>query len=524
MSLACAGLNVYLMKLTLSAFIPDQAGFAYVSFFLLCIMLLAVRMLSEISLTRLTQDNVYKLRVHFAEQIASMAQRSLEIAGPTGIISAIVDDVGSISIVGGMLPSCAMSLCIVVGVLIYLVTISWNVFVLVCIVMVVGTVSYQLVAKTAHPSVALARQAQQDVLSDITMLLGGSKELRLNPEKQEELLRDLRNDAERNRSAGYRAAKLYSFAGNWAGSTYFLLMGLLLMLPASGRFGITRTAAITAFMGVLFMKGALETVIGTLPTLKRAGVAVEHIRQLGLRLERGLDTASIKTKSQNNRFERIILRDISYIYETVEGATPFCIGPVSLEIRRGEIIFLAGGNGAGKTSLLKLLTGLYVPAGGLILKDGKEITPGNLGEYRQLFAAVFQDFFLLKKNRRLAAPQVRECAHAYIAEFGLSGKASIEEAALSFGELSRGQQKRMALLLLLLEESPVYIFDEWAADQDPQFKAYFYMEILPRLKREGKTIVAVTHDDRYYHIADRLIVLREGFLTEDKRHQYAHTD
>ena len=55
-----------------------------------------------------------------------------------------------------------------------------------------------------------------------------------------------------------------------------------------------------------------------------------------------------------------------------------------------------------------------------------------------------------------------------------------------------------------------YDFDEWAADQDPEFRRYFYDVLLPGLKAEGRTLIVVTHDDRYFHVADQVVFMEEG--------------
>jgi putative ATP-binding cassette transporter len=69
-----------------------------------------------------------------------------------------------------------------------------------------------------------------------------------------------------------------------------------------------------------------------------------------------------------------------------------------------------------------------------------------------------------------------------------------------------------------LEDRPVYLFDEWAADQDPLFKEMFYREFLPELKSRGKTVIVITHDDRYFPVADRIIKLENGQVTTFTAH------
>ena len=82
------------------------------------------------------------------------------------------------------------------------------------------------------------------------------------------------------------------------------------------------------------------------------------------------------------------------------------------------------------------------------------------------------------------------------------------------GEPSPTQEEINALLLALAEQREVMLFDEWAADQDPQFRRIFYQVLLPRLKEMGKTVIAISHDDHYFSLADRLLEMRRGRLTE----------
>jgi putative pyoverdin transport system ATP-binding/permease protein len=260
------------------------------------------------------------------------------------------------------------------------------------------------------------------------------------------------------------------------------------------------------------MKGATEAIVGILPLLQRASVAVDHMREVGVRFDANRDVGEPWSVSKMGPFEYVRLSEIAFEYDAVNGEKPFRLGPISLDIHCGEIILFHGGNGSGKTSFLKLLCGLYVPAQGFIVVDGKTIGTEERNSYRQMFSGVFQDFFLLKKAPVLWNPDVRERAQAYLHEFGLGEQVRIVEEEFVCRQLSRGQQKRLALILAIIEDKPIYIFDEWAADQDSNFRAYFYDVILPRLKTERKTVVAVTHDDIYFRSADRVILLRDGII------------
>ncbi len=109
-----------------------------------------------------------------------------------------------------------------------------------------------------------------------------------------------------------------------------------------------------------------------------------------------------------------------------------------------------------------------------------------------------------------------ENANRYLERLEIAHKVSIRDGAFSTTDLSTGQRKRLALLNAWLEERPVLVFDEWAADQDPVFRRVFYTELLPELKALGKTIIVISHDDRYFAIADQLIRMQAGRVVSEK--------
>lgn len=103
-----------------------------------------------------------------------------------------------------------------------------------------------------------------------------------------------------------------------------------------------------------------------------------------------------------------------------------------------------------------------------------------------------------------------ESAEVYLKRLEIAHKVSIRDGSFTTTDLSTGQRKRLALINAWLEERPVLVFDEWAADQDPTFRRIFYTELLPELKRLGKTIIVISHDDRYFDVADRLVRMAAG--------------
>jgi len=209
------------------------------------------------------------------------------------------------------------------------------------------------------------------------------------------------------------------------------------------------------------------------------------------------------------------LSGIQHAYRRENEEAEFSLGPIDLSIRSGELVFITGGNGSGKTTLAKLLVGLYIPQQGEIRLDGQPITDERRDDYRQLFSVVFSDFYLFENLLGLSDFNIDTRAQDYLVKLELDRSVEIKDRTLSTLDLSQGQRKRLALLTAYLEDRPIYLFDEWAADQDPQFKEIFYFELLGRLKAAGKTAIVISHDDRYYHVADRVIKLNYGLIEFD---------
>jgi putative pyoverdin transport system ATP-binding/permease protein len=240
---------------------------------------------------------------------------------------------------------------------------------------------------------------------------------------------------------------------------------------------------------------------------------MQKIQGLGLALgaggreEAGLDGVIPRSWSE------IRLVAVQHHYESEAGEHGFELGPVDLSFDRGEVVYLTGGNGSGKTTFVKLLTGLYAPAAGYIHVDQTVIDDANRLAYRQLFSSVFSDFQLFDRPWGLDPARVAAVRDQYVARFGLAGKLDGDHERWNTLALSRGQRKRVALLVALMEDRPFYVFDEWAADQDPQFRRMFYTQVVPELRAAGKTVLVVSHDDRYFDLADRRIDLDLGRLS-----------
>ncbi|MGH8487037.1 MAG: cyclic peptide export ABC transporter, partial [Pseudomonas sp.] len=270
-------------------------------------------------------------------------------------------------------------------------------------------------------------------------------------------------------------------------------------------------AAMSGFVLVLlYMKGPLDHLISTLPIVSRAQIAFRRIAELSQQFSSPEPHLLLSdSKNTPTPVHSLELVDVTYSFPRVEGVEPFRLGPVNVRIEQGEIIFIVGENGCGKTTLIKLLLGLYAPQGGSITLNGAAVSAENRDDYRQLFTTIFADYYLFDDVVQ-GDTQIPADADRYLRRLEIDHKVRVQNGVFSTTDLSTGQRKRLALLNAWLEERPVLVFDEWAADQDPTFRRIFYTELLPDLKRLGKTIIVISHDDRYFDVADQLLRMKAG--------------
>lgn len=358
-------------------------------------------------------------------------------------------------------------------------------------------------------------EQQAEMVDQMEHMVKGSKEMKLHQaleralaERFSELTASLRSGSDR--VAGLQVA-LTLFSTTFV---YGLLAAITYLLPLYVEVDSSTTFQLTA--AFLFCIGPVLAAATLAPLLWRAETGLLRLTEL----ERELADSSTprpddwaESAAQLAQFERLELRQVSYRYPESEGVRDsFEVGPLNLEIRRGEILFVVGGNGSGKSTLMRLLCGLYAPQHGEIAVDGQALGPAKRFALRELFATVFTDYHLFDRfygQDHYRADEVER----WLERLELSHKVHFQDGRFSTQKLSTGQSKRLALVAALAEEGKAfYLFDEWTADQDQTFRARFYHEILPWLKDQGKTVIAVTHDDRYWHLADRVIKLDWGQL------------
>jgi putative ATP-binding cassette transporter len=350
---------------------------------------------------------------------------------------------------------------------------------------------------------------ENELFELLTHLLEGFKEVRLNRARSDSLFMHFVRISDSAMRMKIRTMAEICRSFILSQVSFYLLMGVIVFIVP--RFSMTFSDEIVKVAAaVLFLTGPLSGLISMVPALAMSNAAVENIERLDTILEQSLSARAKRLTRVRplQTFHEISLERVVFRYEDAAGSA-FTVGPIDFTVRPGEIVFIAGGNGSGKSTFLKLFTGLYFPQEGVIRLDGTVIDADSYDRYRSLFSTVFTDFHLFDRLYGLYDVSEEEVERR-LDLIEMRGKTHVVDSAFDTLELSGGQRKRLALLISMLEDRAIYIFDEMAADQDPPFRRKFYKEILPLLRQSGKTVVAVTHDDKYFADADRLLKMDEG--------------
>jgi putative ATP-binding cassette transporter len=478
----------------------------------LCVVVVAFAFVGKHLSVRMLEASAAKIRVVLAQRILALPLQKIEEMGRHRLVSTVGDDV--LTITNGFGPTILVFVTnstIILGCIVYLAWLSFELlfFVLLLFVPVaLSTLSYAY-ARRWHGA---AIKQRIEMSRQLEATVDGAKELKLNRRRREALLLvRLRSAVDRYRDLKIKLGAIFPLTEAVTRLIYFLALAMVIFVAGQGEN--------EAFFGYLvtlsFMIDPIRQVSGVLPSFAELRSALAHLDAVGLLDDQfqGLDPSE-PWRQPEPRCDRLELAGVGFTYPDA-GERGFTLGPLDLTLRGGEIVMVAGGNGTGKSTLVKILTGLYRPATGAIRLNGELIDDKNRDFYRQHFSTVFSDFFLFDEVADRGDPGVDERARGFLEKLSIAHKVTVHDGAVSTtSALSQGQRRRLALVAALMEERPICVFDEWAADQDPVFKRTFYMDLLPELRRAGKVVVVITHDDRYFEVGDRLLSLESGGVRE----------
>jgi len=414
----------------------------------------------------------------------------------------------------------AQAVLLLVFGLIYMALQSWPSMLATLIALAVGMLAFLITEIPARRAVAANHQANIAYHDKVNDLLRGYKELRLRRTRRDDLATRVDAVVEESRCRRIESERYFSYGQIGAsGALATLLVAIVVLLPLTG--GADPVTILQIVTLVLFSFGPIEAMVSDLPGFVRAAVAMRMIREVEADLIRNHEAAPAPDANDNRpAFTSLELRGVSVRLSRQTQAAgsrardSFTLGPIDLTLYPGQSVFITGGNGMGKSTLLQLLTGLRYPDSGQILIDGAPVTRDTISAYRGVFSAVFSEFYLFRHLYGLT-PEERSRLQANIEDLGLAEGVSIIDDHFASLSLSTGQMRRLALAIALAEKRPILVLDEFAADQDPTRRSYFYDTLVPRLARAGHCVVAVTHDEHCFDKCDRLIRMEDGKIISD---------
>ena len=458
---------------------------------------------------------IRRLRMRICNKVLYTNLRYVESRGVGEIYSRLIADVQQLSTSARVLLKAFEAGILLLFCLIYIGWLSLPGLLATLVTMAAGVCVYLFQGNKARSRLALSRLKEAEFCNAVSDLLRGFKEVKVNRARQTALDGYLDDVAVEFRDLNV-SAELMMIRNTVTSQGFIFAMIAVLVFVLPHLFTTQSTTIFLFLAAIFFMIGPLELLVTSLPAMSRGRVALQNVQLLEDDLNRAISAHENRAAQvAPMTFQVLRLENLHFRFESDESDDRFDLGPVNLALRRGEILFLVGGNGSGKTTFLKLLSGLYAPDGGRILVDGKPFPVSQYQSYREMFSTVFSDFHLFRRLYGIVMSDGERLARL-LHTLQLDDKTHYENGEFTTIELSTGQRKRLAFAVACLEDRQIYVFDELAADQDPGFRRFFYRDLLPELRRQGKTIIAATHDDHYFDAADRVLKLDYGRIVEQE--------
>jgi putative ATP-binding cassette transporter len=504
-------LLLIIINVALGDIAQEKPTFRWLFLFVVLLMIFALtRKHLLVTVSKEFEQILHRVRIRVADKIRRADLLSLEGLERAGIYASVQRETLEISSIGKPLVTVVQAILLLILTLLYILYLSPFAFLFTSSIIAASSLFY-LARKTELGSALHDVLRREDkVFETLGHFLGGIKEIQLNTARSDDLMDHAlsRSAAARDRridvDSEFIALSVFSQAAIYGG-----LALLVLVLPQ--HFAGLKQEVTQIAIAFIFLIAPVFATLGLIPDLYHAEVAVQSIHNIESKLDELIRPIPAKVAARAS-FQQIVLDHVAFQFEDPKSEHPFAVGPVNLTMSPGEVLFLTGGNGSGKSTLLKLITALYLPKDGSIYLDGARVQGSLIQAYQSLFTTVFSDFHLFDRLYGLQDPDP-ERVELLFQELEMTGKTDIVDGAFATLNLSSGQRKRLALAVALLEDRPIFVLDEWAAEQDPEFRRKFYHSILPRLRAAGKTVIAVTHDDRYFSTADRVLRMEEGRLT-----------
>lgn len=460
-----------------------------------------------IEICRKVEEVIHRMRVRLIERARHAELIEIERIGRSEIYACLSRETQTLAQAAPSVVIAAQSAVLVVCTMLYIATLSGLAFVLSLIFTALGAFIHRVRNVEVKRQLRTAYERENELVERLIDMLDGFKEVKMNTARSREVADRVEAISAEVSALKTRTQTLHANDFVISQVTFFLLTGMMVFaVPALSPTYIDVVVKTTT--ATLFMIGPISNVVGSIPIFGNANAAAGAILRLEARMAQ-LERSVVESPPPFLHFRQIRAEGLEFSYPGQNSDNGFKVGPVDLTIRRGSTVFITGGNGSGKTTLMLMLLGLYPPQSGNLRLDDEPIGPQNLNAYRNLFSVVFSDnhlfgeLFGIETIDRTLAAELFELLE-------MNRKTELTGRRFGTTQLSGGQRKRLALIAALLEKRPICFFDEWAADQDPHFREKFYRVVLPRLKADGITIIAITHDDKYFDAADVHLHVQEG--------------
>jgi len=503
--------NMVVIILVTSAF-ETGMRLRYILFYygLVSALYLLGRRFVQVCLVRFSRGLVYDLRIKLIDKLFSTSYQQFESIDRGRVYTALNDDVEMLGGAADQFIMLVTNTFTVVGAFFYLLSVAfWTAALTIALILFI-TALYFAVSRNSRVYFEKARDIRNVFIRQVNGIVDGFKEISLHRKKKEEYRQDI----------AYTAGE-YKVRMSIAGIRFVnaLLVGdsLLIILLGGVAFGVPRlfpdiqSYLVMGFIIVLlYLIGPVNAILNAVPAVVQLRVAWRRLQGFFKDIPENMDKRSISVPA-GPCIKSFKAGGIRFRYKNSKEREGFCVGPIDMEVNSGEILFIIGGNGSGKTTLAKLLVGLYQPDEGVFMIDDAAVESSALSEY---FSVSFNPPYLFERLYSIDTDARSEEIASYLRMLDLDKKIIISGNRYNTIDLSGGQRKRLALLQCYLENAPIYLFDEWAADQDPDYRNFFYRTLLPEMRSRGKIIIAITHDDHYFDVADKILRMRQGELED----------
>ncbi|MGF1527705.1 MAG: cyclic peptide export ABC transporter [Candidatus Competibacterales bacterium] len=514
-----AGICVVLILSTAShaadlAFWNSAVDRQFLVFLVFVALFILHRRLSAYQLTYAIEGIVYHTRVKLLEKLRHTELEFLERHGATPVYSVLTVNMKQLSQGAPQLTTASQNLVTMCFALLYMLWLSVPGFLVAMTTMGLVAFLRRWLQVKVSAKMRSARAEERVFFDTLRHMVNGFKEIKLNSAKNDAIFHHAEQLARNTEELSREAHSLQMEQIIFPLGMFFLSMGAVVFFLVKND-PVHSEIALNMLAAMLLVLGPFLGVLSVAPLFAQLQGSIEEIEQL----ERALDGATIppiphQVPPFDRNFRTLSLKGMSYSYRDRDDRVSFTMGPVDLEIAKGELLFIVGGNGSGKSTLLKLATGLYRPHSGVLQVDGRPVVDEQeYRRYRELFCAIFTDYYLLDHLYGIDEVDPDELNH-WLAKLQIQHKTQYRQGRFTTLQLSTGQRKRLAFVMAMMEDKPIYLFDELAADQDPEFRAHFYRVLLPELRASGKTVIVVSHDDHYFDVADRVIKMRDGAIAD----------